>query len=214
MSAGSAGEDTAPLPGPEDRSRSQCYLLFSGLLHAPPAPDLLAATAALQGDADLSLLGSLSKLGACAREMAEEAIRHEYEDLFLGLGEAGINPYQSYYVTGFMYEKPLAELRRTFQDLGVRATRSTGDPEDHAAAILEAMAGLIAGTYGSPAPLSSQQDFFDQHIRTWIPTLFSDLAVHPDALFYQAVGLAGAAFIETEQRAFEQVSPMARGHGP
>jgi len=214
LSSESASDDTAPLLDAEDRSRSQCYLLFSGLLHAPPAPDLLAATAALQGDADLSLLGSLNKLGACARQMTEEVIRHEYEDLFLGLGEAGINPYQSYYLTGFMYEKPLAELRRTFQDLGVRATRSTGDPEDHAAAILEAMAGLIAGTFGSPAPLPSQKDFFDQHVWTWIPSLFSDLAVHPDAVFYRAVGSAGTAFLETEQRAFEQVSPMVRHHGP
>ncbi|MCY3701146.1 MAG: molecular chaperone TorD family protein [Rhodospirillales bacterium] len=213
MSTGPVGDDSAPHLDAEDRSRSQCYLLFSRLLHAPPAPGLLAATAALQGDADLSLLGSLNKLGACARQMTEEAIRHEYEDLFLGLGEAGINPYQSYYLTGFMYEKPLAELRRTFQNLGVRATRSTGDPEDHAAAILEAMAGLIAGTFGPPATLPSQKDFFDRHIWTWIPALFNDLAVHPDAVFYRAVGSAGAAFLDTEQRAFEQVSPMVRDHG-
>ena len=208
MSAGAPGSGAPSSPDVEDRSRAQCYLLFSGLLHAPPAADLLAATAALEGDGGAALLGALGELGGCARTMTHEAVRHEYDDLFLGLGEAGINPYQSYYLTGFMYEKPLAELRRTFRDLGIRGARTTGDPEDHAAAILETMAGLIAGTFGPPASLPSQKDFFSQHVWTWIPALFRDLVQHPEAVFYRAVGGAGGAFLETEQRAFEQVAPV------
>ena len=208
MSAGAPGGGAPSSPDVEDRSRAQCYLLFSGLLHAPPAADLLAATAALEGDGGAALLGALVELGGCARTMTHEAVRHEYDDLFLGLGEAGINPYQSYYLTGFMYEKPLAKLRRTFRDLGIRGARTTGDPEDHAAAILETMAGLITGTFGPPASLLSQKDFFSQHVWTWIPALFRDLVQHPEAVFYRAVGAAGGAFLETEQRAFEQVAPV------
>ena len=205
MSTAAAGE--AP-PGPpvEDRARARCYLLFAGLLHAPPGADLLAATAALQGGGDAALPAALGALGGCARTMTPEAVRHEYDDLFLGLGEAGLNPYQSYYLTGFLYEKPLAELRRTFRDLGLRGARTTGDPEDHAAAILETMAGLIAGTFGPPAALPAQKDFFSRHVWTWIPALFRDLVAHPDAVFYRAVGAAGGRFLETEQRAFAQVA--------
>ncbi len=209
MSAGGSGGGTPSSLDIEDRSRAQCYLLFSGLLHAPPAADLLTAAAALEGAGEAALLGALGALGGCARTMTHEAVRHEYDDLFLGLGEAGINPYQSYYLTGFLYEKPLAELRRTFRDLGVRGARTTGDPEDHAAAILETMAGLIAGTFGPPASLPSQKDFFSQHVWTWIPALFRDLTEHPEAAFYRAVGAAGGAFLETEQRAFEQIAPAA-----
>lgn len=209
MSAGASGGGTSSSPDVEDRSRAQCYLLFSGLLHAPPAADLLAAAAALEGDGEAALLGALGELGGCARTMAHEAVRREYDDLFLGLGEASINPYQSYYLTGFLYEKPLAVLRRTFHDLGIRGARATGDPEDHAAAILETMAGLIAGTFGPPASLPSQRDFFSQHVWTWIPALFRDLAEHPEAVFYRAVGAAGGTFLETEQRAFEQIPPAA-----
>ena len=208
MSSGASGGGTLSSLNIEDRSRSQCYLLFSGLLHAPPTAELLAAAATLEGAGEAALLGALGELGGCARTMPGEAVRNEYDDLFLGLGEAGINPYQSYYLTGFLYEKPLAELRRTFRDLGIRGARATGDPEDHAAAILETMAGLIVGTFGPPASLPSQKDFFLQHVWTWIPVLFRDLAEHPGAVFYRAVGAAGGAFLETEQRAFEQIAPV------
>ena len=209
MSAGAAGGAPPSPPDVEDRSRAQCYLLFSGLLHAPPTAELLAAAGAFEGDGDVALLGALGALGGCARTMTREAVRHEYDELFLGLGEASINPYQSYYLTGFLYEKPLAELRRTFRDLGIRGARTTGDPEDHAAAILETMAGLIAGTFGAPASLPSQREFFLQHVWTWIPTLFRDLVEHPEAAFYRAVGAAGGKFLETEQRAFAQIAPAA-----
>ena len=207
MSTDASSFRPPPRPAVEDRARAQCYLLLAGLLDAPPAAGLLAATAALEGDGDGSLLVTLGDLGGRARTMTPQAIRHEYDNLFLGLGEAGVNPYQSYYLTGFLYEKPLAELRRTFRDLGVRGAPTTGDPEDHAAAILEAMAGLISGAFGPPVSLPAQKDFFLRHVWTWIPTLFRDLAAHPDAVFYRAVGAAGGAFLETEQRAFEQVTP-------
>ncbi len=208
MSGASGKVRGRPAPSAEDRSRAQCYLLFSGLLHAPPGAEMLAAVAALEGTPDVPLLGALGTLGTCARTMPHDAVRREYDDLFLGMESAGIHPYQSRYLTGFLYEKPLAELRRTFRSLGVRATRSTGDPEDHAAAILEAMAGLITGTYGSPALLASQKTFFRAHIWNWIPALFRDLAAHPDAVFYRATGSAGDLFLDTERRAFEQVAPV------
>ncbi len=208
MSANASGGGTPSSLDIEDRSRAQCYLLFSGLLHAPPTADLLATAAALEGAGEAALLGALGELGGCARTMTREAVRHEYDDLFLGLGEAGINPYQSYYLTGFLYEKPLAELRRTFRDLGIRGARATGDPEDHAAAILETMAGLIVGTFGPPVSLPSQKNFFSRHVWTWIPALFRDLVEHQEAVFYRAVGAAGGTFLETEQRAFEQIAPV------
>ena len=60
------------------------------------------------------------------------------------------------------------------------------------------MAGLIAGTFGPPAALPAQKDFFSRHVWTWIPALFRDLVAHPDAAFYRAVGAAGGRFLETE----------------
>ncbi len=194
---------------PEDRSRAQCYLLFSGLLHAPPGPELLAAVEALEGEPDVPLLQSLGELGAAARSMPHEAVRREYDDLFLGIAEASINPYQSHYLTGFLYEKPLAELRRTLRHFGVRGTRSTGEPEDHAATVLEAMAGLITGAHGPAASLSTQKEFFNRHIWTWMPALFRDLSTHPDGAFYRAAGAAGGIFLDTERRAFAQVARAA-----
>lgn len=210
MNGCGGGTDAATGIEPEELARARCYLLFAGLLHRPPDAEFLASIGILDGGPETPLLTALGDLGRCARTMSADAVRQEYSDLFHGLGGTTINPYESYYRTGFMYEKPLAELRRTFDRLGIQGTRSTGDPEDHAAAIFEAMAGLITGAYGPPARPSVQKDFFAKHIQPWIPDLFGDLAATADAKLYSAVGVAGQAFLQTEARAFEQIA----GHDP
>ncbi len=205
MKRDDSATDAAVGTEPEELARAKCYLLFANLLHRPPNADALASIGTLEGGSETPLLTALGDLGRCARTTSAEAARQEYGDLFHGLGGTTINPYESYYRTGFMYEKPLAELRRTFGRLGIQGTRSTGDPEDHAAAILEAMAGLITGAYGPPADPALQKEFFAKHIQPWMPGLFRDLAARADAQLYRAIGGAGQAFLQTEVRAFAQI---------
>ncbi len=196
---------------PEDEARARCYLLFAGLLHAPPDESFLGAVCALAGSRGTPLLDALGTLGRCGQAMTSTDIRHEYDSLFIGLADTGINPYESYYRTGFMYEKPLANVRRDFQHLGLRGTRATGDPEDHAAAILEVMAGLITGSHQKPATLEDQKIFFADHIESWIPELFGDLVAHPEARFYRHLGAAGVCFVATERQGLEQVTTTDPG---
>lgn len=187
----------------EDALRAQAYALLARLLAAPPSEELFSTLRSLEGDG--SALGlALNELAVVARGMTREAISDEYHALFIGVAGGELNPYGSYYLTGFLYEKPLAKLRGDLARLGIaRQESKTKDPEDHIAALCEVMAGLIAGVFGDgPASLVEQQAFFDEHIGSWAPRFFEDLEMADAARFYRPVGKIGRLFMEIERQAF------------
>ena len=53
----------------------------------------------------------MSRSREAAAETSVERIEREYFDLFIGLGRGELLPYASYYLTGFLHERPLARLR-------------------------------------------------------------------------------------------------------
>ena len=186
----------------EDELRARGYSLLARLTAAAPDADLLARLGRLAGDG--SVLGlALDELAAAARGMAPEALEQEYHDLFIGLGQGELNPYGSYYLTGFLYERPLARLRADMARLGIARQRQVKEPEDHIAALCEMMTGLITGAFArAPAPLVEQRGFFDAHLASWAPRFFADLEAASTARFYRPVGRFGRLFMEIEQKAF------------
>ena len=78
------------------------------------------------------------------------------------LGE--LLPFASYYLTGFLNEKPLATLRKDMASLHISRAPNVYEPEDNIASLMEMMAGLIDGRFGSPAPIERQREFFNRHI--------------------------------------------------
>lgn len=186
----------------EDKLRAQAYALLAHLLAAPPGGELLASAGALAGDA--SPLGlAISELAGLARCAVPEALADEYHELFIGLGQGELNPYGSYYLTGFLYERPLARLRADMARLGIARQRQGKDPEDHIAALCEMMSGLITGAFAcGPVPISEQQGFFDAHLASWAPRFFADLEAASAARFYRPVGKVGGLFMEIERQAF------------
>src|ERR1044072_465099 len=96
-----------------DQLRAAEYDLLSLLLGKVPDASTLARIATLRGDA--SELGMAHiELAAAAAEMDERAISREFFDLFIGLGRGEVLPYGSYYLTGFLHERPLARVREDF----------------------------------------------------------------------------------------------------
>jgi TorA maturation chaperone TorD len=188
----------------EDRARADLYSLLASLLSSPPSSATLRALAGLRGSSNPfgAALHSLSKCAAAAHEPTAQA---EFQDLFVGLGRGELVPYASYYLTGFLQEKPLAQLRRDMARLAIIRSNDTSDPEDHAASILEMMAGLIVGRFGEPASLDQQRDFYDRHIASWMPVFFRDLAGAQSSVLYAAVGDVGRAFLDIETGAFEMI---------
>ena len=185
----------------EDALRAQCYGLLSRLLVASPTDDVLDMVGAITGD-ETELGQGLNALAAAARAVTAETIVDEYEELFIGVGRGELLPYSSYYLTGFLHEKPLAKLRIEMVRLGIAYGDDVKEPEDHIGALCEMMAGLITGVYGEPADLVTQQRFFDTHIGEWAPKFFEDLEAAKASAFYMPVGTIGRLFMEVEAQAF------------
>jgi TorA maturation chaperone TorD len=182
-----------------DLARSREYALLSALLARAPDADLLARLARLGGDA--SPLGVAHVALAEAAASADVAkVEREYFDLFIGLGRGELMPYGSYYLTGFLNERPLARLRDDLAAIGVERVEGNYEPEDHAATLCEIMSGLAGGTL--PAPKGTEAKLFDRHLAPWIGRFFADLKRAEAASFYRHIGTIGRVFIEIETEAF------------
>lgn len=187
------------LPDDVDLLRAQQYDLLAALLGRAPTPDLLAALAALpEGDGVLGRQVSALRRAAAGTDAA--AVEREFFALFIGVGRGELLPYASYYLTGFLNERPLARVRDDFVALGIERDESMSEPEDHLAILLEVMAGLAAGRI--EAEPGMQSGFFARHIEPWAGRFFVDLEGAKAGRFYRAVGGLGRAFIEIEAEAF------------
>ncbi len=185
----------------EDRLRAHGYALLARMLAAPPGAETLARVRTLAGD-DSEFGRALGTLAATARQATVQSARYEYDDLFVGVTRGELLPYASYYLTGFLHEKPLVTLRRDLARLGIRRTEEVKEPEDHIATLCEVMVGLIIGTFGAPADLAEQQLFFDTHLAPWAPRFFEDLERAKAAALYMPLGAVGRAFMAVEREAF------------
>ncbi len=185
----------------EDRARAQVYQLLGSLLGGPPSTELLRGIACVQGD-NTALGSACRHLAAVAERTAPDEAEREYNRLFVGLGRGELLPYASYYLTGFLNEKPLADLRRDLRARGIKACDHVKEPEDHLGTLCEIMAGLILGNFACDSDLPSQKAFFEMHLAKWAALFFSDLEHAQAAIFYAPVGLLGQAFIAVEADAF------------
>jgi TorA maturation chaperone TorD len=179
--------------------RAREYALLAALLARPPDPALLKRLASIDGDG--TPLGLAHEaLAAAAAEQEAAAVAREYFELFIGVGRGELLPYGSYYLTGFLHERPLARLRAELVALGIERVEGQCEPEDHAAILCEIMAGLVTGEFA--APVERQRYFFDRHLAPWMPRFFADLEAAKAADFYRPVGAIGRLFIDLETEAF------------
>ena len=182
-----------------DQARAQEYALLSSLLARAPDADLLARLCRLGGDA--SPLGvAHAALGEAASRVAANAIEREYFNLFIGLGRGEILPYGSYYLTGFLNERPLARLRDDLAAFGVERVDGNYEPEDHAATLCEIMAAFAGGRFA--APDGAERRLFEKHMAPWMGRLFADIERAESADFYRYVGTLGRVFMDIETEAF------------
>ena len=182
-----------------DLARSAEYALIAALLLRTPDASTLARLARLQGDA--TPLGVAHAALAEAAEAADaETVDREYFDLFIGVGRGELLPYGSYYLTGFLYERPLARLREDLSRLGLERADGHSEPEDHLGTLCEIMSGFAGGRFEASA--ADEADFFARHIAPWAAHFFADLEKAGAAQFYKTVGTLGRTFIDIETEAF------------
>ena len=182
-----------------DLLRAAEYGLLSLLLGKAPDTETLARVAQLKGDAsDLGM--AHIELATAASAMDDRTANKEFFDLFIGLGRGELLPYASYYLTGFLHERPLARVREDLDLLGIERAGPSREPEDHIAILLEVMAGLARGDF--EAEFAEQARFFERHLKPWAARMFADLEMSGTAKFYRAVGRVGRVFMELESEAF------------
>ena len=189
----------------EDRLRARCYWLLARLLSAAPDQKLLDLVGGLEGD-DSALGRAIEAASAAARASHPAAVEEEFFNLFIGIGQGELVPYGSYYLTGFLHEKPLASLRQDMGRLGIARAEGVVQPEDNIASLCEMMAGLIMGEFGAPADLGTQKEFFDKHIGCWAPRFFEDLEAARNAAFFMPIGSIGRCFMAVESEGFDMAA--------
>ena len=199
--------DRSPMDDPEipaqvdevDLMRAHQYGLLALLFGRAPNADLLARVAELKGDATPLGLAHI-RLAEAAAASDPDAVSREFFDLFIGVARGDLLPYASYYLTGFLHERPLARVREDLARLGIERVEEQGEPEDHIAILCEVMAGLASGRFETEP--GAERAFFDRHLKPWGARFFADCEIAPHARFYRAAAAVGRAFLALEAEAF------------
>jgi TorA maturation chaperone TorD len=195
------------LPG-EDQARADLYALIAHLLLAPPDAALLAGLAAadpiLGTQEERPLEDAWEKLVLASGVIDAQAVSDEFAELFISTGTPPVNPYGSLYISGYMNDKPLADLRADLARLRLARVHGVGEFEDHLGALCETMRVLVAGTPRiARQPLAVQRQFFETHIKPWYGACLADIAGATGANFYRLVAGFAGAFLAIEAQAFE-----------
>jgi TorA maturation chaperone TorD len=193
------GETAAAESEDMSAARAQEYALLAAMLSRSPDAALLKNLAGLRGD-PTPLGVAHAGLAQAASETKAEQVEREFFDLFIGIGRGELLPYGSYYLTGFLHERPLARLRGDLAPLGIERADGNAEPEDHAATLCEIMSGLLNGRL--PAPAGADQQIFEKHLAPWMGRFFADLEQAEAANLYRHVGAVGRLFMDIEAEAF------------
>jgi TorA maturation chaperone TorD len=204
---------TAPLTfgstdGSEELARAELYGLLSRLWHAPPDADLLQAfkTAITEApEAGSHLEAPWMALVAALRATTPQAAAAEHSALFLGVGKPEVFAFGSYYLSGFLNEKPLALLRSDLQALGLTRDDTSLETEDHVSYVFEVMRYLIAGDDAAVCNLERQRQFFRTHVQSWVTQLCDATAQHPAAQVWRQLALFTREFMAVETQGFDML---------
>jgi TorA maturation chaperone TorD len=190
----------------EETARAEIYGLLSQLYYAAPAPDLLAQlrVAVTEAPDNGSFLEApWVAVIAASRELTDEQIASEWNALFGGVGKPEVYLFGSFYLSGFLNEKPLVKLRKDLVSYGLERDAAMYETEDHIAYLFEVMRYLIGGDDVGTSNLTNQKSFYGDHLQPWVGSLCDTLMANPRAKFYKAVTEFTKAFMSVESQGFD-----------
>jgi TorA maturation chaperone TorD len=189
----------------EELARAELYGLLARLWMAPPDAALLAQFGVAVTEAPESglLEAPWQALVATLRATTPDAAADEFDALFGGVGKPEVFLYGSFYLAGFLNEKPLAALRTDLSTLGLTRDASRGETEDHIAYGCEVMRFLIAGDDIAVCNLEQQRRFFRAHLQTWVGDLCDAVVAQPRAQIWRAVAQLTRVFMDIETQGFD-----------
>jgi TorA maturation chaperone TorD len=186
----------------EDQLRADMYSFLASLLRSEPSADLVEQLTLLKSD-NTPIGNAIKVLAKLASSLDLHEIRDEYVKIFIGVGRGEILPFASYYLTGFLKDKPLAKLRNDMKEIGIEMSADVKEPEDHIASLFDIMSGVILGKFDRKFSITEQRDFFNKHLAPWVELLMRDIEASKIAVFYAPVGTLGREFIEIERSSFK-----------
>ncbi|MGQ4809273.1 Chaperone protein TorD [Candidatus Entotheonellaceae bacterium PAL068K] len=193
------------------------YSLFVRLLWQEPAAEFVAALQeGLEARREAAAavhprLGEgWQEIGRLLQEETPERVAEEFTTLFLGPFEPQVTPYESYYLTGNLYQGPLIALRSFLKQLGVEPRQQEfAEPEDVLAFELDVMRWLISKQMAAaPQPeaqrrwLERQAALLKAHLLVWAPACAQDMEQASEAHFYRGVGMLLDGFLAMERLLF------------
>jgi TorA maturation chaperone TorD len=204
------------------RFRHDHYDLLTRLFAAEPDAALLGA---LRDGLDDRAVGAAQvhrlmgdgwrAMAAHLRDDAAEALAEEFTRIFLGPMGKLVHPYESYYLTGRVYDQPLGDVR-AFMARNALEPAGVGrrEPEDGLAYELSVMARLVerqlaGGDVDPQAQLEPQREFLGQHLLVWAPACAAEIEAHPAAAFYGGAAQLLRGFLEVERDFFEEAGGLA-----
>ena len=193
---------------PEDRARAEIYALLGNLFYQPPTAALLesiATTKTICNDVPNSgFCQTWRALQQAASSADAEAVKDEFDTAFIGTGRQPVMLYGSFYLAGFLNEKPLAQLRDELTKMGLARSGNSHETEDHISALCDVMRFLIAGDHDTPpAALTVQRDFFQRHIHSWNTALCAAVIAASQTHFYKHVAQFAREFFAIENESFD-----------
>ena len=188
-----------------DAQRHDLFALLGFLLKQPPSAVQLASLAVLTltMQTPAFLVDVLCDLQAAAGRYDARSVKREYEDLFVGMGRGEVVPYASWYAEKLLMAGPLVRLRTDLRELNIARRAGVCEPEDHAAALCEAMVLILDDGRLS---VRQQASFFSNHLATWMIRFFQDLQKAHSAAFYRYVGRLGEQFFLLEKQLLQTTS--------
>lgn len=198
----------APADSSDELARAELYGLLARLWLAPPDEALLGQFAVAVTEAPEAgghLEAPWQALVAALRATTAAEAAAEHEALFHGVGKPEVFLYGSFYLAGFLNERPLALLRADLRQLGLTRDPARGETEDHVAYLFEVMRYLIAGDDGGVCNLEQQRRFFRAHVQSWAGALCDAVEAHPRAATWRAVAALTRAFLQIETQGFDML---------
>lgn len=192
----------------EENARAEIYALLSSLFYQAPSKELLhviATGSVICNDEPVSdFCQAWRALQQAAAQADAEAVKDEFDAAFIGTGRQPVMLYGSFYVAGFLHEKPLAYLRDDLTKMGLARRGDRHESEDHVSALCDVMRFLVAGDGDTPpAALDLQRDFFRRHLQPWCAQLSAAVISANQTDFYKHVAQLMREFFAVENTAFD-----------
>ncbi len=182
--------------------RADFYALLANLFYRAPNHQLLQAIMIAPEPSienDRALAEAWRALAAASGVVTEDVLIEEYEALFVGVGRPPVMLYGSFYLAGFLNEKPLAELRTDLARMGFARDGEVRETEDHLAALCDVMRAMILGDVANaPATVDEQKHFFLKHLQPWAMQCCDATIKNDNSNYYRRVAAFARVFFQIE----------------